>query len=76
MAREAECLDGPEDCSGAVLFRIPLSPSGRSFARCDKHWADRLDQEAETVRKYGSWQSDVPPDWFDPAYAGERWNEE
>lgn len=69
---EPECLDGPEGCGGAVEYRMALSPSGRAFPRCDKHWAARLDKEEASF----SWRSDVPPAWFDPSYAGERWEED
>jgi hypothetical protein len=67
-----ECLDGPEGCSGAVEFRMPLSPSGRAFPRCDKHWGIRLDKEEDSI----PWRSDIAPSWFDPAYAGERWDDD
>lgn len=73
-----DCLDfdmnEPSACSGPVELRMPLSPSGRSFPRCDAHWSERLAmQEAHDV-KYPN--SDVPPLWFDPLAAGERWNED
>lgn len=60
------------DCSGPVEYRMPLSGSGRSFPRCDKHWAVRLDVQEEINRKYPTNQ----PSDFDPAYAGERWDED
>ncbi len=75
-----ECLNfdpaRPQDCSGPVEFRMPLSPSGRAFPRCDKHWDERLVQEERIVTSVGNWRSDVPPAWFDPAAAGERWDDE
>ena len=39
-----ECLDGHADdpCEGDVEYRMPLSATGRSFPRCDKHWEARL----------------------------------
>lgn len=74
-----ECLDmgnPDDDCDGAVEYRMSLSPTGRSFPRCDHHWQARLDLEEETTRKYGHWNSDVPPPGFDPLDAGERWDDE
>lgn len=70
---QLECLDGPEGCNGDVAYRMPLSGTGRSFPRCEKHWDERLERQEEINRKYGG---DVPPRDFDPAYAGERWDEE
>ena len=66
------CLNdrGDGTCRGPVEMRMPLSGTGRSFPRCDKHWGDRLDEQDEITRKYGG---DVPPADFDPGYAGERW---
>jgi len=44
----------------------------KAFPRCEHHQALRLAQ-AERTREL---LSDVPPAWFDPSYAGERWDEE
>jgi hypothetical protein len=63
LAEELECLDGPEGCQGNVEYRMPLSPSGRAFPRCDHHWSF-------------SWRSDVPPAWFDATACGERWEDD
>jgi hypothetical protein len=63
-------------CRGAVEYRYALSPTGVSYPRCDKHWSDRLDFEEETTRKYGHWNSDLAPSWFDPTAAGERWDDD
>jgi hypothetical protein len=71
-----DCLDHGDDCNGAVEFRMPLSATGRAFPRCDHHWSRRLDWQEDHVRKYGVSDSDVPPAWFDPTYAGERWSED
>lgn len=72
VAEKVECLDGPEGCQGEVEYRMPLSPSGRAFPRCDRHWSARLDKEENSI----PWRSDVPPAWFDPEACGERWDEE
>lgn len=72
-----ECLDGGREddpCRGPVE-RHP-SPGSRSMAtwpRCEHHWARRLDRYEEAER----WaDSDVPPPWFDPTIAGERWDDD
>lgn len=70
---QLQCLDRHKgDCQGAVEMRHSMSPTGRSFPRCDKHLEDRL----EVQDKYREYQSDTPPSWFDPTYAGERWDED
>ena len=68
-----ECLDGPENCAGAVEFRMALSPSGVSFPRCDRHWQLRLDKEED--EESIPWRSDVAPAWFDRSLAGEAWED-
>jgi hypothetical protein len=70
-----ECLDsGPDPgiCNGPVEYRYALSGTGRSFPRCDKHWGERLDKQAEIDARYPYHQ---PAD-FDPSYAGERWDDD
>lgn len=66
-----QCLDGPDGCSGPVEYRMALSGTGRSFPRCDAHWARRLDEQDRITRTYPD--SPAPPDWFDPSAAGEHW---
>jgi len=69
-----ECLDdyGIDACQGEVQYRAPLSGTGRAFARCDKHWSDRLDAEFALRQRY---PEHAPSDW-DPMYAGEHWDED
>lgn len=69
-----QCLDrsGGTPCDGVIEYRHPLSPTGVSYPRCDQHWAERVDQQAEIDRRYPQQQ---PAD-FDPTYAGESWDEE
>jgi hypothetical protein len=76
MAADApECLDGLKSaCAGEVEYRMPLSATGVSFPRCEKHWNERLDLQEKLNRDWPD--SPIPPAWFDPTYAGERWNEE
>lgn len=71
---ELECIEGPDTCKGAVRYRMALSGTGESFPRCDGHWDVRLDLEDRLNRDYPD--SDMPPDWFDPANAGESWDGE
>ena len=50
---QLECLDDAgtgQDCAGPIEYRHPLSGTGRSFPRCEKHWARRLDLQAEIDR--------------------------
>lgn len=61
---------GPE-CSGPVQYRMALSESGESFARCDRHWGQRLQLEEDLNKRY---PPTPPADWsyYD---AGEYWDE-
>jgi hypothetical protein len=69
-----ECLDdyGEGTCSGPVEYRMALSATGRSFPRCEKHWEERLATQEGINERY---PQQPPPD-FDPAYAGESWDED
>lgn len=73
---EIECLDDFDGaygaCGGPVAYRMALSPTGRSFPRCDKHWDEALTRDEELRRRYPV----NAPDDFDPAYAGERWDDD
>lgn len=72
---DLECLDShfePSDCSGEVEYRMPLSGTGVSFPRCDGHWVARLVVQDGINLRY---PAHAPAD-FDPAYAGEHWDEE
>jgi hypothetical protein len=70
-----ECLEwrGPKSgCEGPVEYHS-TDPGYRSaFPRCEKHWLERLDREEE----YRQFDTPVAPSWFDPSYAGERWDED
>lgn len=69
-----DCINGPDECAGQTEYRMALSGTGTSFPRCDHHWAIRLDHEEKLRRDYPD--SSVPPPWFDPANAGERWDDD
>lgn len=67
------CLNESPDCEGPVAYHFtPDRDDFKSFPRCEHHAAIRLAQ-AMRNREY---QSDVPPSWFDPTYAGESWDED
>lgn len=71
---ELECLDGYRgSCSGTVEYRH-TSSFGKGFPRCEKHHAERMARRQNSIEQYAD--SDVPPAWFDPTAAGERWNED
>lgn len=75
VSRDVECLDSdnPDDpCSGPVEYRMALSASGRSFARCEHHWRQRLSFQQDVDRRYPVMQ---PAD-FSELDAGERWDED
>lgn len=67
-----ECLEShTEQCRGPVGWHSIDPGRHKAFPRCDKHWEDRLESRENSIEKYEN--SDVPPSWFDPTYAGETW---
>jgi hypothetical protein len=72
MVETPVCLNASPDCQGEVEYRLPLSGTGRSFPRCDKHWSERLDAQRGIDERYPD--SPFPPSDFDPSYAGESWD--
>lgn len=71
---ELACLDERDSqCIGTVHMRESLSGTGTPIPRCDGHWEKRLKWQEEHDRKYPD--SDMPPAWFDPTYAGESWDD-
>lgn len=70
-----ECLDRHKGgCRGEVEYRPSLTGTGTPIPRCDAHWEQRLDFQQEHQRVYPD--SPIPPAWFDPEAAGERWDED
>jgi hypothetical protein len=70
-----ECLDDHRGgCSGAVVLRPSLTGTGMAIPRCDHHWQVRLEKDEEERAIYPD--SLIPPAWFDPTAAGERWDDE
>lgn len=73
MSDPIRCLDAGPNCAGPIEYRMPLSPSGHAFPRCELHWDLRLAEQERINRLYGS---PTAPSDFDPSYAGERWDED
>lgn len=67
------CLQQGPDCQGQVEYHLnPDRDDLKTFPRCEFHQQKRLDQAAETMRKYPK----IAPADFDPMDAGETWDEE
>ncbi|AEF57296.1 hypothetical protein PBI_WINKY_128 [Mycobacterium phage Winky] len=65
-------------CEGVVSLYASLSGSGESYPRCERHYrlyVERVQPQIDAIRRDYP-DTDQPPDWFDPTYAGERWNED
>lgn len=69
-----ECLDGPDECRGPVEYHSTDPGRRPAFPRCARHWDLRLKRREESMELYAD--SDVPPPWFDPTIAGERWDDD
>lgn len=75
MAEQLECLNAHDGkCRGPVAWHSIDPGRQRAFPRCDFHWEERLDIRENSMEKYAD--SDTPPSWFDPSYAGERWDDD
>ena len=71
---QPRCLDegSSTPCEGIVEYS---SLDGlRFWPRCDTHFNIRLERYEDSIERYAS--SDVAPSWFDPADAGERWEDD
>jgi hypothetical protein len=69
-----ECIEyDPDTCRGTVDY---FSPDGRGSAppRCEHHVDQRIKLQEDSLMRYA--YSDVAPDWFDPADAGEHWRDD
>lgn len=74
---QLNCINsGPDDepCWGPVEYRTSLTPTGNSYVRCDRHWNERLAFEEAHRLNYPD--SSIAPEWFDPADAGECWDDD
>lgn len=71
-----ECLDdrGEGTCRGPVEYHSVDPGRASAVPRCDHHWGERLRRRENSIEAYEN--SDVAPGWFDPTYAGERWDED
>lgn len=76
-----ECIDGPDGCRGEVHEFTSRSGATTSF-RCEHHQDEyevRMDKVYQEVQeRYPGFDrpGSPPPDWFDPSYAGERWDDD
>lgn len=68
-----ECVSYDTDCRGQVEMHSP-GGAARSLPRCEAHAAERARLYERSMERHAD--SDTAPDWFDPADAGERWNDE
>ncbi len=68
----SECLNYGPDCRGQVDYR--WSGGTRHWPRCEFHIEQRLKAREDSSERYAD--SDCVPDWFDPADAGERWEDD
>ena len=64
------CLDCGTD-EGVEYRTTPDRSDGKSFPRCEPCFERRLASSGRTLELL----SPCPPSWFDPAYAGESWDE-
>ena len=65
---------GDNTCQGPVSTRLSYAGTGTPINECAFHMDESGRRNEEHMRNYPD--SDQPPSWFDPTYAGERWNED
>lgn len=77
-----ECVDSDRsECEGEVLTEWSRSGATQS-ARCRRHrdeYEERMDEVHRDISsRYPGYDipGSPPPDWFDPYYAGESWDED
>jgi hypothetical protein len=68
-----ECLEYNDDCQGPVELHT-VGSATRAWPRCRHHADQRYERYENSIERYAD--SDVPPSWFDPSYAGESWDGE
>ena len=72
---ERTCLDDEQgNCAGDVEFHESLAGTGTMIPRCERHFEEHLDRDQERRKDFPD--SPIAPDWFDPTYAGETWDDE
>ena len=69
-----KCIDEyRSDCAGEVEYRlVEVSVNLQTYPRCAKHFKEHVERADRAAQRYPQQQ----PQDFDPAYAGERWEEE
>lgn len=70
---DTTCLEEGDDCKGPVEFHT-TGRSHQAWPRCEHHQKGREDRYENSLERYAD--SDVAPEWFDPADAGESWDGE
>lgn len=70
-----ECVDGPQDCQGAVAEYAALSGSGMFFPRCERHYGCYVERVQPRIDEINRRYPASPPEDFDPYY-GESWAED
>lgn len=70
-----DCLDHSpapyeNECSGAVEYRMAMSPTGVSFVRCDGHFEARWETQQRISRDYG-----VPLTYDQPSGWADEWED-
>lgn len=79
-AAVSECVehDDPADCAGEINEYPALSGSGFTYPRCGRgyqEYVERVQPQLDAIRsRYPD--TPTPPAWFDPAYAGETWEDD
>ena len=51
-----DCIDADDlftGCGGDVEYRIPMSPTGFSYPRCERHMEARWEKQQEISHRYG-----------------------
>ena len=73
---EEECLwSGSENpCQGEVVLHAALSGTGTLIPYCSFHWDEAVEKDSAHRQVYPD--SPIPPAWFDPLDAGERWDDD
>lgn len=71
-----ECIaaDDPNLACGGEVQEYWSRSGYTKAARCEVHWIRHNEILDGVARRYPD--SDVPPSWFDPTYAGEHWNDD
>ncbi|WJV49902.1 hypothetical protein [Streptomyces flavofungini] len=72
-----DCLDRGNEghtCQGAVTGRPSHAGTGTIIWRCQAGHQAAAEHARQVQERYPD--SSTPASWFDPTFAGERWNED